>query len=233
MLQLASSGNPLIANHEKILGLGHIAAGIDPWENQNVFQIDFLDHYYWRLSCGDKVMLVSKYGVPSLPQNNDSHLDTYQRLFPQSCNKDTQRFAKLLETAASQRHGSMLVVAEDAESEADRLKGQGTRIKPVELTPDLYRQVSSIDGAVIIEPGGTCHAIGVILAGQSGLSHGQSAGMYTPSRGARYNSAVQYVNSSDKSRLAVVISEDQTVDIISRNTGQPESRPQHTPVSLS
>ena len=210
VLELASSGNPLIANCTEILGLGHIAAGINPWESQNVFQIDFLDHYHWRLSCGDEVMLVSKYGVPSLPQkifNNDWHLDTYQRLFPQSCNKDIDRFAELLETAASQRHGSMLVVAEDAESEADRLKGQGTRIKPVELTPDLYRQVSSIDGAVIIDPHGLCHAIGVILDGQSGPK-------CTPSRGARYNSAIRYVDSSEKSRLAIVVSDDQTIDII-------------------
>lgn len=210
VLELASSGNPLIANCGEILGLGHIAAGVDPWKSQNVFQIDFLDHYYWRLSCGDEVMLVSKYGIPSLPQkifNNDWHLDTYQRLFPKSCQKDINRFAELLETAASQRHGSMLVVAEDAASEADRLQGEGTRIEPVELTPDLYRQVSSIDGAVIIDPHGLCHAIGVILDGQSGLK-------CTPSRGARYNSAIRYVDSSEKSRLAVVISDDQTIDII-------------------
>ena len=111
MLELASSGKPLIANHKEILGLGDIATDFDPWESQDVFQIDFLDHYYWRLSCGDEVMLVIKYGVPSLPQkifNNDWHLDTYQRLFPQSSNKDTKRFAELLETAASQWHGSML-----------------------------------------------------------------------------------------------------------------------------
>ena len=210
ILELASSGNSLIANCTEILGLGHIAANIDPWKSQNVFQIDFLDHYHWRLSCGDEVMLVSKYDIPSLPQkifNNDWHLDTYQRLFPKSCQKDINRFAELLETAASQRHGSMLVVAEDAASEADRLQGEGTRIEPVELTPDLYQQVSSIDGAVIIDPHGLCHAIGVILDGQSGPK-------CTPSRGARYNSAIRYVDSSEKSRLAVVISDDQTIDII-------------------
>ena len=32
VLQLASSGTPLIANYQEILGLGHVAAGIDPWE---------------------------------------------------------------------------------------------------------------------------------------------------------------------------------------------------------
>ena len=109
--------------------------------------------------------------------------------------------------AVRQQHGSILVVAEDAELEADRLQGEGTRIEPTELTPDLYQQVSNIDGAVIIDPDGTCYAIGVILDGQSGPK-------CTPSRGARYNSAIRYVNSSDKSRLIVVISDDQTIDII-------------------
>ncbi len=210
VLQLASSESPLIANCKEILGLGHIAAGINPWESQNIFQIDFLDHYHWRLSCGDEVMLVSKYGIPSLPQERfprDLLLDTYQRLFPKSCKQDIDRFSELLDTATRQRHGSMLIVAEDAEAEAYRLQGEGTRIEPVELTPDLYRQVSRIDGAVIIDPHGLCHAIGVILDGQTEIR-------CTPSRGARYNSAVRYVSSSDKSRLAVVVSDDQTVDII-------------------
>ena len=210
VLQLASSGTPLIANCKEILGLGHVAAGIDPWESQNVFQIDFLDHYHWRLSCGDEVMLISRYSVPSLPQDifpHDLILDTYQRLSPNSCTKDIDRFADLVETAAGQRHGSMLVVAEDAASEAHRLQGEGTRIEPAELTPDLYRQVSNIDGAVIMDLHGHCHAIGVILDGQSGPE-------CTPSRGARYNSAVRYINSSKRSRLAVVISDDRTLDFV-------------------
>ena len=211
VLQLASSGYSLIANYKEILGLGHIAEGIDPWESQNVFQIDFLDHYHWRLCCGNEVMLVSKYGIPSLPQESfskDLLLDTYQRLFPESCKEVWDCFIEILETAVDQRHGSVLVVAEDAESEAHRLQGEGTRIEPVQLTPELYRQVSRIDGAVIVDCHGICHAIGVILDGQSDKKS------CTPSRGARYNSAVRYVYSSKKSRLAIVASDDQTINVI-------------------
>ena len=215
VLQMASPKTPLIADCEKIFGLGNVAAGVDPWVSQDVFEIEFLDHYHWRLSCGGEVMLVSKYGAPSLPQEEfpqDRLLNTYQRLFPEAEKGDVTRFASLYKAAVEQRHGSMLIVAKDAESEAERLQGQGTRIKPTILTPDLYCEVSGIDGTIIIDPHGVCHAIGVILDGPARPE-------CTPSRGARYNSAIRYIHSGEIPRLAVVFSDDQTVDVI------PEWRP--------
>ena len=155
-------------------------------------------------------MLVSRYGVPSLPQAKfpiDRLLDTYQRLFPEADESDVRRFAALFRSAIDQQHGSMLIVARDAASEADRFQGQGTKIEPTKLTPDLYRQVSGIDGTVIVDPHCTCYAIGVILDGPARPE-------CTPSRGARYNSSIRYVGSSDVPRLAVVVSDDQTVDVI-------------------
>ena len=210
VLQIASSETALIANCEKVFGLGKIAAGVDPWASQNVFEIEFLDHYHWRLSCGDKVLLVSKYGTPSLPQEKfprDRLLDTYQRLFPEAGEEDVAHFVDLFEAAVDQHHGSMLIVANDAEQEAERLQGQGTRIDPTKLTPDLYRQVSDIDGATIIDSHGVCHAIGVILDGQAQPE-------CSPSRGSRYNSGIRYVKAVDTPRLAVVVSDDRTVDVI-------------------
>ena len=215
VLQMASSETPLIADYEKIFGLGNIAAGVDPWVSQDVFEIEFLDHYHWRLSCGGEVMLISKYGAPSLPQEKypqDHLLDTYQRLFPEAGEEDISRFASLYKAAVDQRHGSMLIVAKDAESEAKRLQGQGSMIDPTILTPYLYRQVSDIDGTIMIDPHGVCHAIGVILDGPARPE-------CTPSRGARYNSGVRYVRSADIPRLAIIVSDDETVDVI------PELRP--------
>lgn len=210
VLQMASAETPLIADCEKIFGLGNIAAGVDPWTSQDVFEIEFLDHYHWRLSCGGEVMLISRYGVPSLPQEEfpqDRLVDTYQRLFPEAVEEDIERFSELFKAAVEQRHGSMLIVAKDAEYEAERLQGQGTRIEPIKLTGGLYRQVSGIDGTIIIDPHGVCHAIGVILDGSARPE-------CTPSRGARYNSAIRYIYSEEIPRLAVVFSDDHTVDVI-------------------
>ncbi len=210
VLQLASGGTALIANCAQIFGLGKVAEGYNYAESQDVFEIEFLDHYHWRLRCGDQVLLVSAYGRPSLPQEGLPRVrlcDTYQRLFPAADTEDFERFWELCQAAVKQRHGSMLVVAEDADSEAERLQNQGARIEPTALTPALYCQVSGIDGAVLVDPQGVCYAIGVIL---DGLAHPACI----PSRGARYNSGIRYVRAKSTRRLAVVVSHDRTVDVI-------------------
>jgi hypothetical protein len=210
VLQMASNETALIADCEKILGLGNISAGVDPSATQNVFEIEFIDHYHWRLLCAENVLLVSKYGAPSLPQERfplARLIDTFRRLFPEASINNVDTFVALFETAIQQRHGSMLVVARDAKAEAERLGGQGTRIEPTALTPRLYRRVSDIDGTIIIDPHCVCYAIGVILDGPARPE-------CTPSRGSRYNSGIRYVGATDTPRLAVVVSDDYTVDVI-------------------
>ena len=209
-LQMAVSDTALVANCEKIFGLGSVTPSGDPRTSRDVFVIGFLDHCHWRLLHDGQVMLVSRYGFPSLPRDafpRHRLLDTYRRLFSTATAQDINRFIALFEAAVGQRHGSLLIIAKDANAEASRLRGQGTRIDPSVLTPDLYHQVSGIDGAVIIDPHVVCHAIGVILDGPA-----RPEG--TASRGARYNSAIRYVGSSKVPRLAVIVSDDDTVDII-------------------
>ena len=210
VLQMATGDNALVANCERIFGLGSVSPSADPCTSQEVFVVEFLDHCHWRLLYDDQVMLISRYGSPSLPRDafpRHRLLDTYRRLFPEASAEDIDRFIALFQAALGQSHGSMMIVAQEAQAEANRLGGQGTRIDPIVMTPDLYHQVTGIDGAVIIDPHGVCHAIGVILDGPA-----RPEG--TASRGARYNSAIRYVGSSDASRLAVVVSDDDTVDVI-------------------
>jgi hypothetical protein len=71
------------------------------------------------------------------------------------------------------------------------------------------QSVSGIDGTILLDPSGFCHAIGIIL-------DGEATDQCTPSRGSRYNSGVRYVKASGPRRLAVVVSDDRTVDIIPR-----------------
>ena len=215
VLAMAPSGMPLVADTQGVYGLGKLSDEADPWSSQEVFEIDFVGHYHWRLLCGDKVLLVSRYGIPSLsvPEPAIDHLTgTHARLFPESKPHAENRLAKLYDAAVTQGYGSMLIVAKDAASEAMRLERQGCRIEPIKLTSRLYRQVSRIDGAVLVDPDLICYAIGVILDGPAHVK-------CTPSRGSRYNSGLRYVLGSDVRRLAVVVSDDKTVDVI------PEFRP--------
>lgn len=59
------------------------------------------------------------------------------------------------------------------------------------LDKSLIRNVASIDGAILLDSTGICHSIGVILDGIA-TEKGRS------DRGARYNSAVRYVENNKK-----------------------------------
>ncbi len=101
----------------------------------------------------------------------------------------------------------MVVFAEDAANEAKRLGRQGTPIMPIILTEELLQSVSGIDGTILVDPSGYCHAIGVILDGEANEE-------CMPSRGSRYNSGVRYVGSGGRKRLAIIVSDDRTIDVI-------------------
>lgn len=209
ILQMADGDIGLIADSERIYGLGRIPDGPDPLA-QDVFIIRFLDHYYWELECGRRILLRSRYGKPQLPRqyiSRERFIDNYARIFPESSPNDHSHLWRLFDVAKDQKHGCMIIVAADAPSEAQRLAQQGTNIEPVLMTTDLLRLVSNIDGTVFLDPHGQCHAIGVILDGNATPD-------CTPSRGSRFNSGLRYVSVKDTRRLAIVVSDDNTVDIL-------------------
>lgn len=208
VLQLAGPGAALIADSEYVYGLGRRLPSHDP-DDQSIFVVDFLDHYNWELRTGELALLRSLYGEPTLPNEiieADAFISNLARMFPASTETARLHIWQLFNAAVHHKMGSMIVIAEDAESEALRLDAQGTRIYPVKLSVELFNQASAIDGSILIDPQGYCHAIGVIL---DGLANHQC----TPSRGSRFNSAVRYVRSGSKRRLAVIVSEDKTVDV--------------------
>ena len=209
VLQMAASGVGIVANSQYIYGLGRLKESHDS-SSQDAFTVAFIDHYHWELYCGNQALLRSQYAVPKLPQepfDKAAFLANYTRLFPLSSQDSGLHLWKLLRTQTSQEHGSMIVIAEDAANEAKRLCKQGTSIVPTRLTESLLRSVSGIDGTILLDPNGFCHAIGIIL-------DGEASDECTPSRGSRYNSGVRYVQMSSSHRLAIVVSDDRTVDII-------------------
>lgn len=211
VLQMAATGVGIIANSQYIYGLGGLKELHDS-SAQDAFTVAFIDHYHWELRCGSQTLLRSHYAVPKLPQepfDKTAFLANYARLFPMSSQEDGLNLWNLLLTQTRQEHGSMIVVAEDAASEALRLSKQGTNIAPTRLTESLLQSASGIDGTILLDPAGFCHAIGIIL-------DGEATDQCTPSRGSRYNSGVRYVQASGSRRLAIVVSEDRTVDIIPR-----------------
>ncbi|EGD82285.1 hypothetical protein PTSG_02954 [Salpingoeca rosetta] len=113
--------------------------------------------------------------------------------------------------ALRQKHGTMVVISNAAEAEANRLSSQSTKLKqPRLLDEGLVLAVTSIDGAVLLDRKGKCHAIGVILDGPVSRN-GDS------SRGARFNSGWRYYDQAKRNKqqvLIVIVSEDGYVTMI-------------------
>ncbi len=159
-------------------------------------------------------------GVPSLPRQpigKAKFRDHVDRTFTQSAT-DQDALWNIVSAAAKQRHGTMIVISSAATEEAERLAEQSTVLKePVKLAGELLDEtllmLTSIDGALLVDPTGMCYAAGVILDGTAIKGKG------TSSRGARYNSAIRYVYGArtDVSKgecLAVVVSKDSTINLV-------------------
>ena len=109
-----------------------------------------------------------------------------KKIFPELDAKKINNLYKLTLEAFKQVKGTIIVVSRNARSEAYRLRNQGFLIEAMPLTPNIIRSITNIDGAVLMDLDGYCHGIGVILDGIA-TEKGD------PSRGARYNSAIRYV----------------------------------------
>ncbi len=209
ILTMAGPEISLIASGGRILGLGRLKPQHDP-SRFDSFTIIFLDHYEWEFRHDQQPLLYSHYREPRLPQppiSQERFRSNFLRIFRNASARDAGRLWGLFEAGASLNHGSMLVVAEDAASEAARLSDQGPAIRPAPMTSALLERVSGIDGSILLDPSGTCRAIGVILDGEEFED-------CSPARGSRFNSALRYVHGRGKGRMAIVFSDDRTVDIV-------------------
>ena len=126
-----------------------------------------------------------------------------------------KKILEIVEQAKRQSHGTTIIVTDHAASECERLKkaNRAVGIQPVTVDEKTILSLSAIDGAMIIDPQGICYAIGAILDGAT-VNEG------TIARGARYNSAITYVDywssglAEEKIRaVAIIVSSDDTVDV--------------------
>ncbi|GAB3852379.1 diadenylate cyclase [Hymenobacter terrigena] len=210
LLEMTTPDVHLLADGENVYALGKQVGHYDA-VREDLFVINFVTHYAWELQHAGHVLMRSHYGLPGLPRTRLSRTafrKSLKRTFALTDAPKVERLWDVVLEASRQKHGTLLVITTEALAEADRLKLQCTLIEPVPLTPLITRLVTSIDGAVLLDPEGYCYSIGVIL-------DGRASGRGDGTRGARYNSALRYVESSDYPCIAVVVSEDGMVDVIS------------------
>ncbi|MGI4873281.1 MAG: diadenylate cyclase [Janthinobacterium lividum] len=213
LLEMASPDIHLLADGEKVYALGRQVGHYDG-SREDLFVLHFVTHYTWELEHAGQILLRARYGLPTLPRPRLNKLRfkrDLKRTFGLTKLEKITRLWEVVLEASRQPKGTLLVITTEALAEADRLKLQCTLIEPVPLTPLITQLITAIDGAVLLDPEGYCYSIGVIL-------DGKASGHGTSTRGARYNSAVRYVESSPYPCLVVVVSEDGMVDVLTKES---------------
>ncbi|MEL6494155.1 MAG: diadenylate cyclase [Cyanobacteria bacterium J06623_7] len=212
LLEVSSNNMALLCDIETVWGLGLPLDTYQP-SSESLFEIRFAEHHTWELVHAENIMLRVKYRQARLPRARfDRRLfcDRVHQLFEVD-RATSNLLVKAVEAAVEQRHGTMLVITPEAEAETHRLTAQSTVIEPVVASQSIISHLSSVDGAILISPAGTVYSFGVILDGQASKNG-------NPARGARYNSAIRYVDEKSSNQincLALIVSEDGYVDLYS------------------
>lgn len=210
LLETHQPGFALLSDGHEVYGLGNVNLESSV-PDQTLFNITFLSHYTWELAYGMRPLMRVSYGHPRLPEasiRENAFRGLCQRLFATTAGCDEDALWSLAETATRQPHGTMVVITPKAATEVERLRQQAAPVDPVRLGEEGVLALTAVDGALVADPRGVVHGFSVILDGKA-TSKGN------PARGARYNSAVRYTGSSKVPCIAVVCSEDGTVDIVS------------------
>jgi hypothetical protein len=209
LLELSEGHTALISDASHVFGLGQLVPESDP-QYEPLITVHFTNHYSWEMSHAGHVLMRVVSNTPRLPQSRvaaDNFARAVAKVFPDLDKSGIEYLWELTRKASAQTSGTILVITAGADKEAKRLARQCFRVVPRMMTPTVLRLVTNIDGAVLVEPNGLCHAIGAILDGLA-TEKGDS------SRGSRFNSALRYVNSSQYPCLAVVVSEDGWIDLL-------------------
>ena len=111
----------------------------------------------------------------------------------------------------------MLVISSNAKGEAERLGKQSFAVKPFMLIAEQLPSVSSIDGAVLLDKTGDCHALGIILDGHAS-EQGDSA---------RGRATIRPSDTSKNTRIALSWSSPRTVWSTSSLAQRRLQRPLH------
>lgn len=178
-------------------------------------------HLEWELYYTEKPALKYKYGQYLILYDKTFDSQEFKKAAKKILKTPAKSYNKLnriILEALKQKHGTTIILTIDAKKEANRLcyAKRGMKIKELDLTTHLniINNITSIDGAIIVDENGVCYGIGIILDGDA-LVKG------TPARGARYNSAFNYIAVKKYLKtnyMAIVISEDKTCDLITTET---------------
>jgi hypothetical protein len=215
LLETCRGGLRIVSDGRGLLGLSRAPSAATDEDAQ--LEIVISGTAEWEARWGSRSYVQVSFGRPALPTSPispEAFADTLNRRLA-GC--DIETLWRLVNEAQQFGHGTTVVIVEGAQAEASRLGAQGHPIRPQLLSRSELESVAAVDGAILVDPEGRCHAFGIIL-------DGQADGEGDPARGSRYNSALRYCRSSAYSCAAVIVSDDGTVDLVPKLRRQIERR---------
>ena len=205
LLEMSNNNTCLIMNGRELVGVDCYI------KHKEAYLIEFIDINMWNFSYGGKYIVKYNNGQYRLPINKFDRQVLIKKCNKKFNGKYNKKIVDIIKVASNQKHGTMVIISQKAKEESATLvsAGKGIAIYETDLIKadkDLVLGLCSIDGAIMIDQYGKCSGIGLILSNPS-------LGKGNPERGARYNSAINYIN-TNKDSIAIVISEDGMVDIL-------------------
>lgn len=203
----------LAKNEFTLIECGLMIKGLAERNVQCKCEIKFIGNMVWQLWKDNKLIFTYKNGIYI-----HQYCSNQEKLFNIELQKEFNYFfedklTNIYNSILKCTHGALLIISDNALQESNRLSAvnRGIAVKINDSNSLLVEHIASIDGAILVDTKGTIYGIGMILDGRANV-HG------SVSRGARYNSALTYIYEREKMNmncLAVVFSEDKTIDIIS------------------
>ena len=215
-IQLTTDDTFLICDSESFIGL-HYKTGKIKYDMD--YFIEFLGYNSFKLLRNGETIFEVKDGVPGFPKDeSEKYADFEKALFkvkPSISNTQVKLLKKHIKSIAEhQKHGTVIVILDNAAEEATRLENISIKIKNAKSvninSRNKYKTFGEIDGAILMDFDGHCHSFGVILDGVHLKNEGNRE------RGSRYNSSLRYLRQNQKKEktLIIVMSEDGGFDIL-------------------
>lgn len=201
---LESSGRDVavLMNAREVYGLGTVASDYDP-TRETIFQIIVGRSGTWRLAHASMDLVLIEDTLPKLPMPMLDIAELRDTIVRTLTDPDIGTLEELAIAAGRHRHGAMLIISDEAAAEAARLAPQAMCAEPGRLSPRALEDLTNMDGGVLIDPQGRCHATGVILDGTADQNG-------DPSRGSRYNNGIRYLGSGKRAVMLCYSSDGDT-----------------------
>ena len=211
LLQLTTRHTSLLSDGATIFGIGEQVGEYD-YRKEDLYTIEFVGQFKWQLLHQEVNLLRVEYGRPMILDDDakiSQFTETFKRVFRNATTKQISTAREIARSATKLKQGTIIVLSDDAEAEANRFANHSSGIVPRQLDSDFMDMASRIDGAILADKDGICFAIGVILDGVANDKGRKD-------RGARYNSSIRYVSSREKPTLALIVLRRWDVEFCSR-----------------